>query len=299
MTQIIERDTARSVLPSFVTTYPAMLSPEDRYMYFDAGRHWRGDGEIVDLGIFLGGTTAALAYGAQMSDAISPRLVPTIFAYDRLVSEHAMQKILKWYYGADAPGLGESLLPIVRQNLAHLSGMVKILPGDILKVTWPADRPIEILGVDLCKSKTITTHVFREFFPALRRGSLVLHQDFIHPWLPHIHVAMGFFEAHFSVRHVAEHDATVAFELRDPIEASSLSGFSDLMADPCDAWLGYFDRIMARIPEPQRRSMKPARVLMLGWIEGAEAAQAYARQTPSQSRQIDEQVSKVLSHLGA
>jgi hypothetical protein len=108
-------------------------------------------------------------------------------------------------------------LDVFRENLADNSEFLDVRPGDVTRVGYPDKEPIEVLGVDLCKALSITDFVVREFFPRLLPGSIVIQQDFIHEFHPHIHLSMLKLEDHFEKYVEIKWGGSVAYKCVKPI----------------------------------------------------------------------------------
>lgn len=162
-------------------TVPTMLAAEERRFYYWAARDWaRGDGALVDLGAFAGGSTARLAAGAAAAGHGA-----TIHAYDRFTAkEQTKQNVL--YAAGVPPFQGRDILPLAKDFLAPWAAQTRFHVGHIPDLGWPGGR-IEILAVDAAKIATTTDLIAAQFLPALIPGrSLVIQQDFLHwsqPWL--------------------------------------------------------------------------------------------------------------------
>jgi hypothetical protein len=159
---------------------PTMLTPEESQLYHWLGRRVQGDGAIVDLGAYAGGSAARLLSGLARAGRGN-----TVHSYDRFRSSRAF-----WArYMPDEP-LPEAddadLLPVVRRHLAPWADRVELHVGDIGEERWTGG-PIEILSVDAAKGSAMTDHIAAEFFPALVPGrSILVQQDYlmaVQPWL--------------------------------------------------------------------------------------------------------------------
>lgn len=166
---------------------PTMLTPEERQLYHWLGRRVRGDGAVVDLGAYAGGSAARLLSGIALSGRSAH-----VHSYDRFRSSRAF-----WArYLPDEP-LPEAddadLLPVVRRNLAPWEGRVTLHVGDIGQMRWTGG-PIEILSVDAAKGAVMADHIAEQFFPSLVPGrSILVQQDYlmaVQPWLSAQMVAM-------------------------------------------------------------------------------------------------------------
>ncbi|WP_095589405.1 hypothetical protein [Actibacterium ureilyticum] len=161
---------------------PTMLQDEEQKLYFWLTALWARDaGAVVDLGCFVGGSTALLAAGAAAAGLRTP-----IHAYDRFTAEDTV-KAKTLYPAGIAPFDGNDTLPLAQGLLAPWADRITLHPGDIEDQS-PPDDPVEILVVDAAKTAGTADAIAQAFFPALLPGrSLVVQQDFLHwrlPWLP-------------------------------------------------------------------------------------------------------------------
>ncbi len=188
--------TAKDICPA-----PTMLSDgEIQMLYWLASEYCSGDGEIVDLGCFLGGSTLALAKG----------LAANLHSSNARVHTYDIFKCPNEVYSAGLIGHGKQpgdlVFDLFEANTAEVAQLVDVNHGDILEFEW-ADQPIEILFVDICKTWRINAHVIRQFFPYLIPGkSILIQQDYNHGWLPWVHMTMAFFEDYFE--YIADHNGS-------------------------------------------------------------------------------------------
>ncbi|WP_137110163.1 class I SAM-dependent methyltransferase [Rhodobacter sp. SY28-1] len=159
---------------------PTMLTPEESQLYHWLGRRVQGDGAVVDLGAYAGGSAARLLSGLAAAGRANP-----VHSYDRFRSSRAF-----WARFMPDEPLPEAddadLLPVVRRHLAPWGDQVVLHVGDIGDKQW-AGGPIEILSVDAAKGSGMADHIAAEFFPMLVPGrSVVVQQDYlmaVQPWL--------------------------------------------------------------------------------------------------------------------
>jgi hypothetical protein len=113
--------------------------------------------------------------------------------------------------------LGQPFEPLFRQATAEFADSIELHRGDLLKETWPADRPIELLFVDIAKTFALSGKVVTEFFPHLIAGrSVVVHQDFYHPSTFYLPIVMDYLSDYFTIVEPSC-DWSVAFRLEAPI----------------------------------------------------------------------------------
>lgn len=141
---------------------------------------------VVDLGAGAGSSTLAIAEGLELNADFSK--TPEITAYDwfSIGPGHFATTKFKSISSAD----DASFLEDFKHFLKPYLNQVSVRSGDIKKETW-TKGPIRFLHVDLCKDLDIFNHIAREFFPHLRPGSILVHQDFSRPRLPWLHYSAG------------------------------------------------------------------------------------------------------------
>jgi len=170
---------------------PTMLSPEERQLYLWLGRDGTahadgtgGRGAIVDLGCFLGGSTAHLAEGNRR--AAHP---VAIHAYDRFRVAPGMKKRLLYDRGIPRFS-GQDVLPLASGFLAPWADRVTLHRGLIQRQTWTGG-PIAVLVIDAAKTARVADAIARNFLPFVPPGGLIVQQDALHAPQPWILAQMG------------------------------------------------------------------------------------------------------------
>lgn len=160
---------------------PTVLSPDERRLYFWLARDWAcGAGALVDLGCFVGGSTALLAEGQRRAGRAAP-----VHGHDAFtVSERFKAQFL---YPAGVPAFaGADMLPVARQLLHPWAGTVRLHPGRIEDQVRDG-VPIEIRAMDASNTAGTADAMAAAFLPALVPGrGIVIQQDFLHwrqPWV--------------------------------------------------------------------------------------------------------------------
>lgn len=159
---------------------PTMLTPEEGLLYHWLGRRVVGDGAVVDLGAYAGGSAARLLSGLAAAGRGN-----LVHSYDRFRSSRAFWA--RYMPDEPLPATDDAdLLPVVRRHLAPWDGQVELHIGDIGGQHWTGG-PIEVLSVDAAKGSAMADHIAAEFFPALVPGrSILVQQDYlmaVQPWL--------------------------------------------------------------------------------------------------------------------
>lgn len=193
-----------------VAGVPTMLNGEERRLYLWLARDWAtGDGAIVDLGCFAGGSAATLAEGQRQAGRALP-----VHAYDAFrISDPLKARFL--YPAGIAPFAGEDMLPVARALLAPWA-TVSLHPGRIETQAWRGG-PIEILAMDASKTAATMDAMAAAFLPEMVPGrGVVIQQDFLHWRQPWIAVQMVLLDACFEPVAHAPRDTVVFRCLRAP-----------------------------------------------------------------------------------
>jgi hypothetical protein len=197
-----------------------LLSLEERKLLYQLARHtYTGEGAVVDLGSFCGASTCCLAAGLRDNPRAAGRRVD---AYDSFIaSEPYLVDFIREQFG-ESLEMGQSFAATFRRATAEFADLIEVHAGDLLEQSWPSDRPIEILFVDVAKTLALSGKVLTEFFTHLTPGrSIVIHQDFYHPTAFYLPVVMDFLMDHFTIIE-AGRDWSVVFRLETPIPQEKL-----------------------------------------------------------------------------
>ena len=235
----------RAATPEASKAYPSMLTEGDKAVYYDAGLHYRGAGLIVDGGCFVGGTTHHLVLGLKHNPAFAaddPRLADVVKVYDlfRIDDDYILEH-LQANFPDRAFTSGGSFEDTFRDQMAADARFLQVFPGDVMASGYPFERPVEVLGVDLCKALPVTDHVVRTFFPRLMPGGLVIQQDFIHEFHPHIHLSMLRLDDMFELDAEMKWGGSVTWRSRGEITPA-------LVAERFGADAGWFEDRARNVP---------------------------------------------------
>lgn len=207
--------------PKQTRKFPSMLTDGDKALYFDAGMTYQFKGTIVDAGCFVGGTTMCLVQGLLQNPNLESHrdeIDKLVRVYDlfEIDDDYILGHLQKNYPKHDFQDQ-KSFLGVFNQNMGEFARMLDVRPGDVIAAGYRDDEDIEILGVDLCKALPVTDFVVREFFPRLIKGALVIQQDFIHQYHPHIHLSMLLLDDYFDLDLEVKWGGSLSFRLKKPI----------------------------------------------------------------------------------
>ena len=221
-------------IPPRVKKIPTMLTDEEgRMLRWIAEFDYQGVGAICELGTFVGGSTARLAYGLSLNKRSSS----PIHCFDRYECAENMKPELLYKHGIE-PFEGQDILPISKNMLKEFTDLLRFHKCNILDVRW-ADGPIEFLFIDIMKTVEISNHVGRTFFPHLIPGrSLLVQQDYFHFRNPWIVAQMELLRDHFDLLAYTESNSAI-FRCVKEVTPDSLreTSWSNLSLDHRDQLL--------------------------------------------------------------
>lgn len=196
----------------------SMLSDNERCMLHWLAREWPlGEGaSIVDAGCFLGGSTLALATGLARNPGISDKNY-RIHSYDMFVAPNDRYALSLIGHGKKP---GNPVIDLFMASLGPLHSHVVVHMGDIVAIPAPPGA-IDILFVDVAKTRLINAHLLREFFPKMIPGRSILiqqdHNDHSCPW---INATMEFLANHFEV--LCDDRSSRVYQLTKPLPNGSI-----------------------------------------------------------------------------
>lgn len=155
---------------------PAMTTDAERECYYRLANEGAGKGAIVELGAWMGASTAYIAAGVRDSGVGTK-----VHVYDHFKSKPGhIQKVKAFYEdrGIDKAPVGPCL-ETFKSNLGGLMKFVEPHQGSIEQLAW-GDEPISVLITDAPKRVPAISPVLTKLRKALHPGSIMAWQDFCH-----------------------------------------------------------------------------------------------------------------------
>jgi len=244
---------------------------------------FQGLGAIVDAGSFLGMSASFLAHGLTENSKYEPSR-DKIHCFDNfLVNESATVDFIRNKF-ARTMCIGDSTRELFDAQVAPIADILTIHAGDFLHASWPAAR-IEILLVDIAKTRELCGRVVEILFPhLLPEQSLVVHQDYHHPWLPHIHIVMEYLAEYFELV-IPRIDDSAVFRYSKAIPQNILRRASEFDFS-YEEQLELMDRAISRLSEEDRYYVKLARIYLQSQSREPAALQTELDRLHSQFREI-------------
>ena len=231
----------RSLMPADVYEIKSMLGYDERLLLHWAART-AGPGALVDLGAFLGGSTLALASGAEATGA-------TVYSHDRFVLSADWERT--WLPDGAEVAVGDSTRPVFDSNVARVRERVVVREGEVETHGWH-DGAIAVLFVDITKSWETADYVWRTFLPSVRAGGLVIQQDLVHWGHPWCAIIMELLSDHFEYLGWAWYSSAV-YRCTSPVTAVPERLLDALT---CDQMVELVDRAARRVGPPAEGSIR-------------------------------------------
>jgi hypothetical protein len=203
------------VSPKLRRLHGMTTANEKAYLYWYGKHIFSGEGDIVDLGCWLGSTSISLAMGLERNRRAKTSKL--IHSYDEFIWRAYMDNGTK---GTNLEGKyrhGDSFLDEFERRTNPWGEYVKACPGDLREVGWRGG-PIEFLLIDAMKSWDAASGVVQNFFPALVPGSsIIMHQDFAHWFTAWIHPIHYRFRDYFEPLYDVPSSGSMIFRLIRPV----------------------------------------------------------------------------------
>ena len=201
-------------------------------------RHFTRDrytaqGEIVDLGCWMGATTISFSKGLRQTTRLTGEQIrKRIHSYDLFRWHPSMEANVQGTPLAGKYREGESFLPEFERRTAQYQEYFTVHPGNLNEHPWKGG-PIEMLFIDAMKWSDTAQSIVRGFYPHLIPGvSLVAHQDFAHFYTGWIHLIQYRLRDYFDCDSEVKRSCTVVFKLKQAIPQQLLE--RDCMLENAD-----------------------------------------------------------------
>jgi hypothetical protein len=211
----------KTTLDSMTTANELILL--ERY----AKQIYSGRGKIIDLGCWLGATSAALADG--LSGGPCAQRQSLIEAFDLFEWRDWMNPIKKALGAKVIFQSGECFYNHVKNGLARYGDLVAVHKADLASYRPPEDWLIEFLFIDAMKSWELAHSIAANFFPKLMPAeSLVVQQDFAfhHPTVSTNHLLMWHLRDFFKPLHHVPDSCSMVFSTEKTPSVSDIPKYS-------------------------------------------------------------------------
>lgn len=202
------------------------MAPEQRMLFWLCENQYTGQGDILDVGCFLGSSSVAMAAGLESNPNAGDAKVLCLDLFKVSSGIKAMFPELLKDYTVD-----DSFLKVFEEQSQHLAHRIVPFPCDLMQLeTLPSKKDfIEIFFIDAAKNPELNNRIMSLGFSRLKPNvSLVIHQDYIFEFCPWIVSSMEYFWEYFEFIDFAW-GASFLWRLRDrPIPKEAIDSFQKL-----------------------------------------------------------------------
>jgi hypothetical protein len=216
-------------VPPSVLSFPSMMSKNEKsLLYWLARSYYRGEGTIVDAGLFLGASTEAFSIGLKNNPsayaAARERLKRPIHAYDIAIwagtgfDKYLEQPETQRALNGSTFREGDNYFPVLQRLLEPHLNLIDFRIGDIVKLAR-ADGPIEIAFYDCLKNYERDLAAFNAFAPHYIPGhTVVIQQDYFFEAALENKIRQEFLSPYFSFLGAVDTSGVFRFEREIPAE---------------------------------------------------------------------------------
>lgn len=209
--------------PSLTHTYaprqpiPTMLVPRELSYLSWLGAQCRNAGKVIELGCFLGGSTAALL------DQLDPR--HDLISYDAFqIPSIESERTSKWLaqYGLRPGEKFRDKFDMLTSEwsdriIARQGWLPEYAVGFDPEAIYPEQEPIELLFCDIAKTWGVHLSVLHAFGTHLMPGAIFVQQDFFDIQMPWIPLHMWQLRDELSPLDVIHGTPTASFRCNSPV----------------------------------------------------------------------------------
>lgn len=225
-------------VPSDLPEIPAMTTRAERACYYRLAREASGQGAIVELGCWLGASTAYIAAGIRDAGVKARAQV-----YDRF----------KWHPQHEAKGAtSKDLYRDFQANLGPLLDFVDVHRGEIADLKW-SGAPVSLIVFDAPKRIREISATLIKFAGAVRPGTIMAWQDFA--YFPSYDIPAALITLGHKIKFVegVYPGTTAVFRVVEPWSTKQVSPAAlELQSWSADRIEGEWGLWAERIPEPAR-----------------------------------------------
>ena len=267
-------------LPNRLADYPSMMSMEERrFLYGLASQYYAGAGLIIDAGIFLGGSTHCFGQGLRQNQRIRKvrlSFPKPIISFERGIVNPSMPAFFRRYDVDISQPPGEFFASFLQNAVKDVSDLADLRIGDIAETMKSVEDKVEILFLDVLKSRDLSKTVLSYFLPKLIPGrAIVIQQDYFFERLEFIKTDQEILSDYFL--YIGEVASSAVFLCTKQIEPSQLIRiYGQTLPAAEQERLGAI--AMQRSIDPTRRFlMAISKVCLLRRLYGPDAALEYMR----------------------
>ena len=223
---------------------PGFTSQNERkYLYNYVRRHYSGKADIVELGCAFGSLSVPILKALNEKKRNTSKL----HAFDLFQYHESFGNVLSNSTFNGKIKYGECFKYIFKYYTKEYNDLLKIHKCDLAKIGI-SNNSIELLIIDAMKSEYLANSIVKSFYPRVKKGALIFHQDFCHYHEPWIHIIQYKYKDHFTPICHIEDTSTYLFRCNKEVSEQEIKE-SNIMELSNEFIVKAFDHSLSLVDE--------------------------------------------------
>lgn len=259
--------------PSTRESFFGMSTKEEQaYCEWFASHIYKGGGDWIELGTFLGALTKPAVLGLRANGSLAQEK-KRVRVFDLFYWDPIMVDCVQGTPFASCCKEGDWYVNFYKAFISDYIDYVEVNQSDLVKMKYSGE-PIEFLAVDIMKYEKLVVNVLREFFPHILPGTgYLFHQDYLHFYEGWITLSMYQLREYFQLILELPNSAGVVFRCLDSIPEEALEFPVDSSEISLDWITEAFAWSFSMISEERHDVIAATHVMMLVHSKRIEEAQ--------------------------
>ena len=200
-----------------ITSIPGMVQPmEQNFFHWYMQEIYTGQGEAIELGPFVGRSTAALVDGLTKNSK-TPQKILHVYDNFRWEDNWGYENYFSMLNMPKLKG-GDSFEPVFLHYVAHWKDRFKTYASDIATTQWNGED-IEFIMIDSMKSWDAARSITLNFFPYLIPGvATIVQQDFKFFHTPWVALSMYRLREYFEPTYSVQDTSSMVFKCTQRVD---------------------------------------------------------------------------------
>jgi len=180
-------------------------------------RHYRGKADIVELGCAFGSLSVPVLKALNEMKRNTSKL----HTYDLFQYHESFGNVLSNSKFNGKINYGDCFKFIFQYYTKEFNDLLIVNKIDLSEGKI-FDGSIELLIIDAMKSESIANKIVKSFYPRVKKGALIFHQDFCHYHEPWIHIIQYKYKDHFTPICHIEDTSTYLFRCKKEVSEQEI-----------------------------------------------------------------------------
>jgi hypothetical protein len=245
---------------------------EQAYLVEFSQNQYTGEGEIVDLGCWMGAMSICAARGLANNKRVKDKS-KRIHAYDLFVWSSSRDEHFGVIWQTEKPEDGGSFLNEFLARTQSWETFIQPHVGDLSEIGWDQSKKIEVLHNDASKSWSAMNGIISNFYPALIPGiSIVIEQDFAHYYTSWLHLIRYALREYFQPIYTIPLSSSIVFRYVKPVPEELLKKVYSFESFSMNEMEKAFDYSLSIADKELHPGILGAKAMLFIWLDDRERA---------------------------